>query len=141
MSSPTEITPQQLSRLIGLPDAPIVLDVRSEEAFARDPRLIPTAVRRDARAVETWGPAYAGRRVVAACQHGGALSQGAAAWLRQQGAEAESLEGGFEAWNAFGGLLVDAAKLPRRDAEGRTVWVTRARPKVDRIACPWLIRR
>ncbi|TIN21458.1 MAG: sulfurtransferase, partial [Mesorhizobium sp.] len=24
---------------------------------------------------------------------------------------------------------------------GRTVWVTRARPKIDRIACPWLIRR
>ena len=24
---------------------------------------------------------------------------------------------------------------------GRTVWVTRTRPKVDRIACPWLIRR
>jgi rhodanese-related sulfurtransferase len=141
MSSPTEITPQQLSRLIGLPDAPIVLDVRSEEAFTRDPRLIPTAMRREARAVEAWGHAYAGRRVVVACQHGGALSQGAAAWLRQQGAEAESLEGGFEAWNAFGGMLVDAAKLPRRDAEGRTVWVTRARPKVDRIACPWLIRR
>ena len=141
MSSPTEITPQQLSRLLGLPDAPIVLDVRSDEAFGRDPRLIPTAVRRDARAVETWANAYAGRHVVAVCQHGGALSQGAAAWLRQQGAEAESLEGGFESWNAFGGLLVDAAKLPRRDAEGRTVWVTRARPKVDRIACPWLIRR
>ena len=28
-----------------------------------------------------------------------------------------------------------------RDAVGRTVWVTRARPKIDRIACPWLIRR
>ena len=25
--------------------------------------------------------------------------------------------------------------------KGRTVWVTRSRPKVDRIACPWLIRR
>ena len=25
--------------------------------------------------------------------------------------------------------------------QGRTVWVTRLRPKVDRIACPWLIRR
>jgi hypothetical protein len=24
---------------------------------------------------------------------------------------------------------------------GRTVWVTRSRPKIDRIACPWLIRR
>lgn len=24
---------------------------------------------------------------------------------------------------------------------GRSIWVTRSRPKVDRIACPWLIRR
>ena len=36
---------------------------------------------------------------------------------------------------------MDASKLPPRDAQGRTVWVTRARPKIDRIACPWLIRR
>jgi hypothetical protein len=32
-------------------------------------------------------------------------------------------------------------KLPPRDPQGRTVWVTRERPKIDRIACPWLIRR
>jgi hypothetical protein len=32
-------------------------------------------------------------------------------------------------------------KLPPRDDKGRTVWFTRSRPKVDRIACPWLIRR
>jgi hypothetical protein len=25
--------------------------------------------------------------------------------------------------------------------QGRTAWVTRERPKVDRIACPWFIRR
>ena len=31
--------------------------------------------------------------------------------------------------------------MPASDACGRTVWVTRARPKIDRIACPWLIRR
>ena len=37
--------------------------------------------------------------------------------------------------------LVHQAKLPERDMKGRTIWVTRARPKVDRIACPWLIRR
>ena len=24
---------------------------------------------------------------------------------------------------------------------GPSVWVTRERPKIDRIACPWLIRR
>ena len=38
-------------------------------------------------------------------------------------------------------LLVRTEKLPPRDDKGRTVWVTRSRPKVDRIACPWLIRR
>ena len=37
--------------------------------------------------------------------------------------------------------LIPEAKLPPRDARGRTVWVTRSRPKVDRIAVPWLIRR
>ena len=31
--------------------------------------------------------------------------------------------------------------MPARDHKGRTVWVTRSRPKIDRIACPWLIRR
>jgi rhodanese-related sulfurtransferase len=141
MPSPTEITPSQLGRLVGLPDAPVILDVRSDDAFARDPRTIATAVRRDARTVETWAPAYAGRRVVVSCQHGASLSQGAAAWLRQEGAEAESLDGGHEGWVRSGGLLVDTAKLPRRDAQDRTVWVTRQRPKLDRIACPWLIRR
>jgi hypothetical protein len=55
--------------------------------------------------------------------------------------DAEILEGGVAAWKDAGLPVVDVAKLPQRDAAGRTVWVTRARPKVDRIACPWLIRR
>jgi hypothetical protein len=38
-------------------------------------------------------------------------------------------------------LLVRPNHVPERDDRGRTVWVTRARPKIDRIACPWLIRR
>jgi len=64
-----------------------------------------------------------------------------AAWLRHAGSTAEALEGGFEAWAAGGGLLVRPDHVPPRDPQGRTVWVTRARPKIDRIACPWLIRR
>src|SRR6202043_288870 len=44
-------------------------------------------------------------------------------------------------WVAADGILLRPDHLPRRDDEGRTVWVTRARPKIDRIACPWLIRR
>jgi hypothetical protein len=54
---------------------------------------------------------------------------------------ADSLEGGFEAWRDAGFPLVLSKHVPPRDPSGRTVWVTRARPKVDRIACPWLIRR
>ena len=67
--------------------------------------------------------------------------QGTAAWLRNADVSAETLEGGFEGWKAAKLPLVHASKLPARDAQGRTVWVTRARPKIDRIACPWLIRR
>ena len=61
--------------------------------------------------------------------------------MRHEGIDAQTLEGGFEAWRAAKELLVRPDKLPARDEKGRTVWVTRARPKIDRIACPWLIRR
>ena len=72
---------------------------------------------------------------------GAKLAQGTAAWLRHANVAAETLEGGFEGWKEAKLPLVNASKLPPRDAQGRTVWVTRARPKIDRIACPWLIRR
>ena len=141
MPSTTEITVPQLSRLIGLPTSPAIIDVRTDEDFAADPRLTPGSTRRDFRTVSQWAAAYAGRDVIVTCQRGLKLSQGAAAWLRHEGIDAQSLDGGFEAWRAGGQPLVRTDKLPPRDLQGRTVWVTRARPKVDRIACPWLIRR
>ena len=75
------------------------------------------------------------------CAEGHARSEGVAAWLRSAGARAEVLEGGHAAWRAAGLPLVPEAAIPRRGADGATLWVTRARPKIDRIACPWLIRR
>jgi rhodanese-related sulfurtransferase len=141
MPSPTEITASQLARLVGTPEAPVIVDVRINDDFNADPRMIPAAHRRDFRKAAEWAPLYAGKRVVVSCQKGLKLSQGAAAWLRHAGAEAASLEGGHVAWCDAGQMLVKTDKLPPRDAEGRTLWVTRARPKVDRIACPWLIRR
>lgn len=138
---PSSITPQQLSRRVGLPDAPILLDVRTPEDAAADPRILPAALRRDHREVAGWAAEFRGRKVVAVCQKGLKLGEGTAAWLRHAGAEAEVLEGGFQAWAAAGLPLVDTRRIPPRDAAGRTLWVTRARPKVDRIACPWLIRR
>lgn len=142
MPPPTMLTAVQLARLVGLPDGPLLIDLRSDAERADDPRLLPAADRRNSSDIATWARSYAnGPPVVAVCQRGLALSQGVAAWLRYAGVRAESLEGGFEAWAASGATLVRPDKIPPRDAQGRTVWVTRARPKVDRIACPWLIRR
>lgn len=136
-----EITTQQLSRIIGLPGAPRLIDVRPDDVRRLDPRLVPTALSADARCIRAWAGNYRSQKVVVYCHDGGALSQGAAAWLRNVGADAEVLAGGFEAWVASGQLLIRSDKLPRRDEQGRTTWVTRARPKIVRIACPWLIRR
>lgn len=139
MPSTTVITVPQLVRRVGLPDAPIIFDVRNEEDFEADPRLLPASIRQSFASAPEWAPAWRGRQAVVVCQQGRKLSQGVAAWLRQHGAVAESLEGGFEAWrSSVPGLLVQTKHLSA--ASGR-VWVTRARPKVDRIACPWLIRR
>jgi len=141
MPSPNEISVSTFSRLIGLPGSPVLIDVRIDEDFDADPRLIPGSVRRDFKLASTWAREFAGRPVIVTCQKGLKLSQGSAAWLRHEGITAETLEGGFEAWRGAGQPLVKTDKLRSRDGQGRTIWVTRSRPKVDRIACPWLIRR
>ena len=141
MPAPNTISPDKLARLVGTPACPVLIDVRTDEDFADDPRLVPGAVRRPHSEVADWAPRLDGRAAVILCQKGLKLSQGAAAWLRHEGTPAESLDGGAMAWAAAGLPMVAESKLPARDAQGRTVWVTRARPKVDRIACPWLIRR
>jgi rhodanese-related sulfurtransferase len=141
MPAPDTINVNQLSRLIGTPDVPSIIDVRSDEDRAADPRLIPASMPRDYRSVAEWAADYAGRNVVAIGHSGGKHSQGVAAWLRQLGIKAEYLDGGFTAWVQGGGMLVRPKHIPPRNARGQTVWVTRTRPKIDRIACPWLIRR
>jgi rhodanese-related sulfurtransferase len=140
MPSPTSISVEKLSRFIGLAKCPQLFDVRSDDDFAQNPKIIPGAQRRDWRTVGEWARCVTEDTIVY-CQQGLKLSEGVAAWLRHHGVEASTLDGGFEAW-AKGGLpLVATAKMPSRDAQGRTIWVTRSRPKIDRIACPWLIRR
>lgn len=141
MPSFNSISVDKLFRMVGSPQAPTVIDVRTEEDIAADPRLVPGAIRRPATSAAGWASEFAHRSAVIVCQRGRKLSEGAAAWIRHAGGHAEVLAGGFDAWSNAGLPLMPLAKLPPRDREGRTVWVTRARPKIDRIACPWLIRR
>ena len=141
MPSPTEITVAQLSRLVGTPSAPVIIDVRIDEDFALDPDLIPSAFRHPHDDIATLTTDLADQRVVVYCQKGKKISQGAMAILRNHRIHAEGLEGGHFAWRDAGEMLIPVAKIPDPGPEGRTIWVTRHRPKIDRMACPWLIRR
>ncbi len=141
MSSPNTISIEKLARLIGTPKCPVLIDVCSDEDFACNPGLVPGSIRRPHPSVSDWAHEFTGRPVVVICQKGLKLGHGVAAWLRHEGIAADALEGGILAWSQANLPMVQKAKLPPRDPQGRTIWVTRARPKIDRIACPWLIRR
>jgi rhodanese-related sulfurtransferase len=137
MSALKAITVDKLARIVGTPNAPIVIDLGQ----ATVQYTIPGVLRRTVSTLPDWATSIVGRAVIVVCEDGGAKSQGAAAWLRQAGVDADHLEGGSRAWTKAGHPVVDQSAVPLRDAASRTLWVTRARPKVDRIACPWLIRR
>ena len=141
MPSPTEISVTQLSRIIGLPGAPVLVDVRPCDGDGPGRQVLPTARQMRSQTVSAWAHQFSDQRVIVYCGGGGDASQGTAAWLRQAGIDAQTLEGGFDAWREAGQPLLCTGRLPERDEGGRTTWVTRARPKIIRIACPWLIRR
>jgi rhodanese-related sulfurtransferase len=82
MPSPDSITVAQLSRLIGIPDAPVIIDVRIAPDRALDPRTLPGSIDHDFRTVRDWASVFAGKPVVVSCQRGQTLRQGVAAWLR-----------------------------------------------------------
>lgn len=141
MAAPNEITVPQLLRLIGTPSAPAIVDVRTDSDFDADPFLIPGAFRHPHDRVDALQARLAGRGCVIACQKGLKLSQGLAAWLRADGIAAEYLLGGMYGWrDRPGAPRIPAAAVPA-PVGGGSLWVTRHRPKIDRIACPWLIRR
>ena len=125
------ISPAALRQSLRSPLPPIVIDVRRQERFLDSTYLVRGALRRDPDTVEEWKKTLpAAASVVVYCVHGHEVSQNTAKALGTR-----YLEGGIEAWREAGGEL-DAK--PRGAA---TRWVTRERPKIDRIACPWLIRR
>jgi rhodanese-related sulfurtransferase len=141
MSAPNTISIEKLDRLIGTPKCPTLIDVRAQDEVGVTPHLIPSSRHLTFEKLEVWSETFGSHPAVVICQEGTSVGQGVAAWLRDKGVPAEVLEGGFQAWRKAELPLVPLSKLPPVDGQGRTVWVTRARPKIDRIACPWLIRR
>jgi rhodanese-related sulfurtransferase len=133
------IEPLSLHSQLGAAHAPLVLDVRRAPAFESDERIIAAALR-PAGELLAWAQAHArGRPLVAYCVHGHEVSQQAAQALSRAGFDASYLEGGIEAWRAAG--LPTIRKQAAWRVPGGSRWITRERPRIDRIACPWLIRR
>src|SRR5882724_12833750 len=95
MSSPTTISPDKLARLIGTAHMPALIDVRTDEDFAADQRLIPGAVRRNHQKAADWGGEFSGRSALVVFLRGEKLAQGNAGWVRYGNAKGETLEGGF----------------------------------------------
>jgi rhodanese-related sulfurtransferase len=122
---------------LGTALAPTVVDVRRPADFANADALVVSAFHRVPDDVAHWAKELPnGRPVVVYCVHGRQVSQGAAAALRAAGHDAAYLDGGIADWIEQG--------LPTRRPIGGAAaakWVTREHPKIDRIACPWLIRR
>jgi len=128
--------------MIGSTTAPQLIDVRRRDVYEAAPGLLPAAIWHDPAGGNGWMDTLDRTRpVVVACKAGHERSQPAAAALRADGFDAQVLEGGYAAWTAAGLPLVDRAALARFIPQRPSLWVTRRRPKIDRIACPWLIRR
>jgi rhodanese-related sulfurtransferase len=134
-----------LLALIGSLGAPLVIDVRRAPAFAADPGMIPGAIRRAPEDVADWAPQLAaiatGKAVVVYCVHGHEVSQNTAAHLRTAGIDATYLEGGIEDWKTAGAPTMRKIASLGLDGSAPSGWITRERPKIDRIACPWLVQR
>jgi rhodanese-related sulfurtransferase len=136
------ISPDELWHLIGTAQTPQIIDTRRREIHDAAPGLIPGAVWRDVADIERWRSEIdRDRPVVFACRYGHHMSQIAAARLRAGGIRAHVLAGGYDGWAQAKLPLADRAALDRLAAPRPSLWVTRRRPKIDRIACPWLIRR
>jgi rhodanese-related sulfurtransferase len=132
--TPRSVSPPELYARLGSASAPLLVDVRRAEAFNADDAMVVGAIRRLPEADWLRDPPR-GREIIAYCVHGHDVSQGVASALQSAGIKAAYLEGGIADWKE--------RHLPtrrKRDAS-ENKWVTREHPKIDRIACPWLISR
>lgn len=130
-ASPISISVDELDMAIRQGRFPYLLDVRRSPRYTEAAATISGARRRDPEQLPQWQHSIpADAAIVVFCVYGHEVSQGVAADLRQQQRQAVYLEGGIEAWRAAG--LPLSAKPPASPG----IWVTRQRPKIDRIACP-----
>jgi rhodanese-related sulfurtransferase len=134
----------KLYQQLGLPRAPMILDVRRTEAWAASELQLPGTLRCAPDEIGDWAKTIPkASTVVVYCIRGHEVGIAAATTLTALGMQADYLAGGIEAWTAAG--LPTVTKHPEWQVPAihahHSRWITRERPKIDRLACPWLVRR
>lgn len=137
---PFLMSPDELAGLLGTPGWPQVIDVRAAEVRAAQSDVPASRWMGEASGEEVATAVDPARAVVVSCKAGQNRSQRVAASLRAMGIPARVLAGGSLAFAAAGHPMVPRAAVEAYGGPGR-IWVTRRKPKIDRVACPWLIRR
>lgn len=148
------LSPSDFRARLGHAQTPLLLDVRRPEKFAASPWLLPGAVHVAPEGVAAFAAGRAPQPVIVYCAYGHNLSEEATRLLRASGWDACALAGGIEGGEPGVDSDADIARwratpLPRIrkrpdlgvTGERPSRWITRARPKIDRIACPWLVQR
>ena len=119
----SSISPQAFNARLGRADMPLVLDVRRQARFGESPRLLVGAQR---CAPEDVAAGWSAHRVAGGFE-GGQDGVDDAQTIAQLRAQPPLTFAKRPDWGVTG-------EQPSR-------WITRERPKIDRIACPWLIHR
>ncbi len=148
------LSPLDFNARLGRADTPLVLDVRRQPRFDESPRLLAGAQRCAPEDLAAFAASHLPREVVVYCVYGHNVSEEAAATLQAAGWQAHTVAGGMEGgqdgaddaqaiaqWRARPALSFAKRADWGVTGEQPTRWITRERPKIDRIACPWLIRR
>ena len=135
------ISPEQFMALVAGGHSPIVLDVRREERFQESDRIALLAQRCAPADVAGFAARNGPAQAIVYCVHGLEIGEKAAAELRAAGWDARFMQGGIDGLVERG--LPTLRKRPDLGVTGERAsrWITRERPKIDRIACPWLVRR
>jgi rhodanese-related sulfurtransferase len=142
MGTPFFIPAYDVFAQLGRANAPLVFDVRRPEIVEASNEIMPAArIRTPTDALAEALLNHHGRAVVVTCAHGHNRSQQVVARLRANGVAAAALTDGYDGWRAAELPLVKRRVHDVTLGGAPTTWVTRRRPKIDRVACPWLIAR
>lgn len=133
------VSTQTIYGQLGLQEGLRIVDARSNADFARTPRMIPGAMRFDAQRAAASAHHFPPQRPIALYSSRARDLDPTAQALTARGLRVSIIEGGIDQWLDENRPTIKVR--PELGVPGESQWVTRERPKIDRIACPWLVRR